>query len=80
MFCVNRNGIPTDLATSKIKYCKIWDNGTLVRDMVSCKRDSDGELGMYDKVNNVFYTNLGTGKFTMTANLYYYDGTSWEKV
>ena len=42
---------------------KIWDNDTLVRDLVPCYRVSDGEIGMYDKVNKVFYENAGTGTF-----------------
>ena len=30
-------------------------NGTIVRDLVPCKRDSDSMVGMYDIVNDVFY-------------------------
>lgn len=49
----------------KLYYCKIWDaNGNLARDFVPAKRSSDGVLGLYDLVNNVFYTNAGTGTFT----------------
>ncbi|MGN0787572.1 MAG: hypothetical protein ACI4L6_00680 [Candidatus Onthoplasma sp.] len=47
----------------KTYYCKIWDNGTLVRNMIPCYRNSDNKVGMYDMVNNVFYTNAGTGEF-----------------
>lgn len=42
---------------------KISDAGTLVRDFIPAMRDSDGEVGMYDIVNDVFYTNSGTGVF-----------------
>ena len=35
---------------------KVYDNGTLVRDLVPCKRDSDSTVGAYDIVNDVFYT------------------------
>ena len=45
--------------------CKIWDNGTLIRDLVPSKRKSDNKPGLYDKVNKVFYTNAGTGEFVM---------------
>lgn len=31
--------------------------------LVACYRKSDGEIGLYDIVNNVFYTNQGTGTF-----------------
>lgn len=46
-----------------IKSCKIWDNGSLVRDFVPVIRMTDNEPGMYDKKNRVFYTNAGTGEF-----------------
>lgn len=34
---------------------KIYDDGTLVRDLVPCKRDSDSRVGMYDIANDAFY-------------------------
>ena len=46
----------------KLYECKIWDNGTLVRHFLPCKR-ADGIIGLYDNVNNTFYTNSGTGVF-----------------
>lgn len=45
------------------EYCKIYDNGTLVRYLVPAMRNSDSTIGMYDTVNDVFYTNAGTGTF-----------------
>lgn len=48
---------------SKFYYCKIYDNGVLVRDYIPCLR-SDGIYGLYDKANNKFYTNAGSGSFT----------------
>ena len=44
----------------KVFQCKIYDNGVLVRDFVPCKRDSDDKSGMYDIVNNEFYTAVNT--------------------
>lgn len=41
----------------------IYDNDNICRDFVPCYRKSDGEIGMYDLVNNVFYTNQGTEAF-----------------
>lgn len=43
--------------------CKIYDGTTLVRSMIPCKRISDSELGLYDIVNNTFYTKSGSGTF-----------------
>jgi hypothetical protein len=37
---------------------------TLTREMYPCVRKSDNVPGMYDTVNNVFYTNNGTGDFS----------------
>lgn len=51
-------------ASAKIYYCKIWNNDTLVRDLIPCYRNSDNEVGMYDLVTNTFLTNKGTGTFT----------------
>lgn len=47
----------------KIFSFQIYDDDLAVRDFVPCK-NSLGVLGMYDLINKVFYTNLGTGVFT----------------
>lgn len=44
--------------------CKMYYSDVLVRDFIPCYRNSDNEVGLYDLVNNVFYTNQGTGAFT----------------
>lgn len=49
---------------SKYKYLKLYDNNVLVRDFIPCYRNSDSEVGLYDLVNDTFYTNQGTGTFT----------------
>ena len=64
LFNCNQNGQSYRTFKGKIYYCKIWDNGELVREFIPCKRNSDSVLGMYDTVNNVFYTNAGSGSFT----------------
>ena len=47
----------------KLYYMEIYDNGTLVRYFVPCVRESDGEIGLYDIVNQKFYANEGEGSF-----------------
>lgn len=60
----HKKGVSLDnYASFELYYCKIWDNGTLVRNMIPCYRNSDNKVGMYDMVNDVFYTNAGTGEF-----------------
>lgn len=48
---------------------KIYDNVTLVRDFVPCYRKADNVAGLYDLVNNVFYTNAGSGVFAVGSNM-----------
>ncbi len=57
-------------------YVKIWDNDTLVRDYVPVKRLSDNKYGLYDYVNDTFYSSAGTAEFTGTSKAepeYIYD-------
>lgn len=42
-----------------IAYCKLWDNGVLVRDLVPAKNSSN-VIGMYDTVSGRFFTNAAT--------------------
>ena len=41
---------------------KMYDNGALVRDFIPVKK-SDGTVGLFDMVNQVFHGNIGTGTF-----------------
>ena len=58
---INRGSITC--GSLRMYSCKIYDNGTLIRDYVPCENAS-GVIGMYDVVNGVFYANVGTGTFT----------------
>ena len=53
---------PGFLTALKIYSCKIYDNGTLVRDFVPCQTTA-GEIGLWDDINSAFYGNAGTGTF-----------------
>ena len=57
--------------TGKLYYLRVTDKstGNVVRDFVPAYRKSDGEIGLYDTINGVFYTNLGTGSLTKGANV-----------
>ena len=64
LFGFNNAGTPNPTSfPAKIYSFKMWNNETLVRNLVPAK-NSSGVVGMYDTVNNVFYTNKGTGTFT----------------
>lgn len=58
----------TDGFNGKIYEFKLYENDILVRNFIPCYRKSDGEIGLYDKVNNKFYTNAGTGEFIKGGN------------
>lgn len=49
-------------AKGRVYYLKIYNSGTLVRNMLPCKNESD-IVGMYDTVEKKFYNNNGTGTF-----------------
>ena len=44
---------------------KIYINNELVRDFVPCFKISNNLVGLLDKVNNVFYSNSGSGTLTL---------------
>ena len=60
---INLAGSAASAAISGNLYsCQVYDNGTLIRDYIPCS-DPSGEVGLYDRVNGVFYGNAGTGTF-----------------
>lgn len=48
-------------------FCDAANN--VVGDLVPCYKVADGVIGMYDLINNVFYTNAGTGSFSKGADV-----------
>lgn len=64
LFACNTNG-PILQSSCRIYSCKIWDNGNLVRDFVPCFDKVNNTVGMYDLVFNKFYSNSGTGVFSV---------------
>ncbi len=52
-----------NISSLRMKTVQIYDGDTLMRNMIPAQRKIDGEIGMYDTVNDVFYTNIGTGEF-----------------
>lgn len=63
LFACNESGA-FEFSKTRIYNLKLYNENTLIRDFVPCYRNSDNEIGMYDLVNDVFYTNQGTGLFT----------------
>lgn len=59
----NSGGQFTSPTPMKLYSFKIYDNDVLIRDYVPC-RDIYGEYGLLEKIDNLFYRNIGTGSFT----------------
>lgn len=62
-------GLIESYSVGQLYSCKIYDNNTLVRNFIPCYRKADNVIGLYDTVNNQFYTNQGTGTFLKGANV-----------
>ena len=58
----NTEGV-NELGNARIYSLKFYDGSVIVRNFVPCYSISDGEAGLYDTVNGVFYSNQGTGEF-----------------
>lgn len=63
------NGGSTHKSYVAVYTAKFYINGELVRDFIPCYRKSDNEVGLYDIVENKFYTNQGSGSFLKGADV-----------
>lgn len=52
-------------SSARIYKCQMTEDEELIRDFIPCYRKADNEPGLYDLVNNVFYTNAGSGSFVV---------------
>lgn len=66
LFAINRS--TALVGQTRIYSCQIYNNTTLALDLAPCYRKSDNVAGLYDLVNNVFYTNVGSGVFAVGAD------------
>ena len=65
LFCIfdsKDKTVTARFAYAKLYYFKLFVEGTLVRDLIPCK-DSNNVVGMYDVVNNTFYTSPNGAAF-----------------
>lgn len=84
IFAMDQSGA-TFMSSIKLYYFSIVDNLNTARTFLPCYRNSDNKPGLYDTVNDVFYTNQGTGEFLIgdpikNTQIYYYDGLSWIQI
>lgn len=67
LFLLARNvdGEASSFRAGTIWYFKMYQGGVLVRNMIPCYRIEDNEAGLYDLVENKFYSNAGEGAFSV---------------
>ena len=72
IYANNTSSSVSRILNGKIYLAKLSLDGDLKRNFIPARRDSDGEIGMYDTVTNTFFTNAGTGEFIAgpVVNLY----------
>lgn len=68
----NSSGVVGVFSDAKIFSCIVTIDNIEVRSLVPCYRKSDNEVGMYDLVEDKFYTNQGTGTFTKGSDVNHY--------
>lgn len=70
LFAQNYNGAARFGGDRQIHYFNYYDKtGTLISCLVPCYRKSDGVIGMYDNVRDIFLFNVGSGAFTKGADV-----------
>ena len=70
VFYYNTDATDYLYSSNKLYKLDIYDeNWVHIYDLVPCYRKSDSVIGMYDLVNDVFYTNAGTGTFTKWSDV-----------
>lgn len=62
LFAINRSGTISDYSNARLYYTEL-KNGNVHKILVPALRLSDSKPGLYDTVNDVFYTNAGSGEF-----------------
>lgn len=70
LFGINNGGTHSQQTGNILCYgFKAYTGITLALNLIPCYRITDSVIGMYDIVNNVFYTNAGSGTFTKGADV-----------
>lgn len=57
-------------STMRVYRAKIYEGTTLKMDFIPCYRKSDSVIGLYELVNETFYTNAGSGTFIKGNNVF----------
>ncbi|MBR6690527.1 MAG: hypothetical protein IKL65_04275 [Bacilli bacterium] len=71
VFALNNNGTITQHGIVQLYSLKLYNESTMIRNFIPCYRKSDGEIGLYDTIENKFYSNEGTEKFMKGNDIKY---------
>ena len=64
LFAMHEGSNATRRAIMKLYGFKLYNGTELIHNYIPMQRLSDNEIGVYDTVGELFYTNSGTGAFT----------------
>ena len=78
LFC--NSGVQEFSKYSQIPFFELKVGGVLLRSFVACRRTSDSVAGMYDVVNGVFYSNAGTGTFSIGGDVPTYNFQNGDEI
>lgn len=67
LFAIDWDGTAYYATNAKVYSCRIWNGTQVIRHFVPAMRKSDDAIGMFDIVNGIFYTNSGSGSFTISS-------------
>ncbi len=59
LFARNLNGVPDEFAPARLYTFKLWQDGSLVRDLVPAFDPRDGAPSLWDKRSETFFRNAG---------------------
>lgn len=65
LFAGNIGGTVGAYVAMKLYSAKLYSSSELKREFIPCYRKSDFVAGLYDRVSKAFFTNAGTGEFTL---------------
>ena len=64
IFALHNGNVIGDAGIVDLYSFKIYENDTLVKNYVPCYRTADNVIGLYETIDETFFTNGGTGTFT----------------
>lgn len=69
IFILNQNGNLIEPCACKLYSFNIYENNSLIMELVPCYRKADSVIGLYDMETQTFFTNSGSGTFTKGSDV-----------